>query len=459
MGYAGASVMQSSWEAGMDDVLSIRTMQRARLPHRPRLETLARLLGAAAFVATSATTAMAQKPLDGVTLSVASQNDQFAPVMAGLAPAFKEATGATLKVDILSYPELLTKITADFVGHSKGYDIVTMDIVWTGQFAAEGYSVDLTDWIKRDAAEIDTADIYPVLMSALGGWQGKQMAFPFAGYANVLAYRTDLYAAAGLTPPATMQELVADAIKLTDPARHQYGFVANGQKGPAVAQDWMQYNAELGGSILDPDGKPALNSPANIASLGIYKTLFDKATPPGAVDYDWGGREESFRQGLVANMQTWSVGAASYDNPEQSKITGRNAVVLAPPGEGQPKRYGVGGWGLAINADIDARQKEAAWAFIKWITSAPVQKRMALAGSGSYTRKSVLEDAELKAKFPFLPVIAESFAHGDGDFRPRIAQYPQIQDLLGTAVNAVLVGNADPKAALDAAQAKAEKLF
>ena len=73
-----------------------------------------------------------------------------------------------------------------------------MDIVWAGQFAESGYTVDLTDWIKRDAAEINVDDIYPVLMQALGNYDGKQVAFPFAGYANVLAYRTDLYEAAGL---------------------------------------------------------------------------------------------------------------------------------------------------------------------------------------------------------------------------------------------------------------------
>ena len=50
--------------------------------------------------------------------------------------------------------------------------------------------------------------------------------------------------------------MVANAYKLTDPPNH-YGFVANGQKGPAVAQDWMQYNNEMGGSILGADGKPA----------------------------------------------------------------------------------------------------------------------------------------------------------------------------------------------------------
>ncbi len=56
-------------------------------------------------------------------MTLASQNDQFATVLADLSPKFKEATGITVKVDILSYPELLSKLTADFVGHTKGYDL------------------------------------------------------------------------------------------------------------------------------------------------------------------------------------------------------------------------------------------------------------------------------------------------------------------------------------------------
>ena len=401
----------------------------------------------------------AEKPYDGMTLTLASQNDQFGTVMADLAPKFKDATGITVKVDIMSYPELLTKTTADFVGHTKGYDLITMDNVWSGQFAENGYTVNLTDWIKRDADEIKLKDIYPVLLESLGGYKGKQVAFPFAGYANVLAYRTDLFKAAGLKAPQTMEEMVADAIKLTDPAKKQYGFVANGQKGPAVAQDWMQYNAELGGSILGKDGKPALNSPANIKSLTVYKELFDKAAPPGAADYDWGGREEAFRQGIAAQMQTWSVGAANYGNPDQSKVVGKFDITVSPPGKGLPKKYGVGGWGMAINADIDDKRKEAAWLWIKWLTSPAIHKELNLKGAGSYLRISETHDADLKAKFPFVTVIDEVFANGDGEYRPRIPQYPQIQDLLGTAVNAVLIGNADPKKALDDAQAQAQKLF
>lgn len=401
----------------------------------------------------------ADKPLEGVTLNLASMNDQFSAVLAQIAPKFKEATGAELKVDIMDYGSLLTKTTADFVGHTAGYDLITMDIVWAGQFAANGYTVDLTELMKRDAKDLDSADIYPKLMEALGNYKGKQVAYPFAGYANVLAYRKDLYDAAGLKAPDTMEDLVAAAYKLTDPAKKQYGFVANGQKGPAVAQDWMQYNAEMGGSILDKDGKPALNSEANIKSLTVYRDLFKKAAPPGAADYDWGGREESFRQGIAANMQTWSVGAPGYYDPKTSKVVGKVAIALAPRGKGLPKIYGIGGWGMAINADAKDKQKEAAWTFIKWVTSPAIQKEMNLAGAGSYIRKSTVADKDLNAKYPFLPVLNEVFENGDGDYRPRIPEYPEIQDILGTAVNSVLVGTAEPKAALDAAQEAAAKLF
>jgi multiple sugar transport system substrate-binding protein len=413
----------------------------------------------AALIATAVPGLAQSQPYAGTTLHIASQNDQFAEPLVKLAPDFEKATGIKVSVDILSYPELLTKITADFIGKTKGYDVVTMDIVWAGQFNDAAYSVDLGAWIERDKAELNLDDIYPVALTSLGQYQGKYVAFPFAGYANVLAYRKDLYDAKGLPAPKTIQELVKDAFALTDRPNNIYGFVANGQKGPAVAQDWMQYNAQLGGTILNANGKPALNSAANIESLKVYKELFMKAAPPGAVNYDWGGREESFRQGLVANMQSWSVGAAAYGDPKQSKVVGKFAIAAAPPGEGVKQKYGFGGWGLAINAGVDKRQQEAAWLYIKWLTSAAIQKEMAKLGAGSYIRKSTVSDPDLVALYPFLPVLDTAFLNGDGDYRPRIPQYPEIQDILGTAVNAVLVGDADPKALLDKAQAQAEKLF
>ncbi len=412
------------------------------------------------LIALMSTTAFAQdKPLAGVTLTLASQNDQFGAVLAKMAPMFKEATGADLKVEIMDYGTLLTKTTADFIGDTKGYDLVTMDIVWAGAYAENGYSVDLTDWVARDAAELELDDIYPVALTSLGQYDGKYVAFPFAAYANVLAYRKDLFEAAGLALPATTEELVEAAKKLTDPSKNQYGFVANGQKGAAVAQDWMQYNTQLGGSILGEDGKPALNSAENVNSLAVYKQLFVETAPPGAIEYDWGGREESFRQGIAAMMQTWSVGAPGYSDPAISNVVGKVGIALSPVAAGLEPEYGVGGWGMAINADIDDKQKEAAWTFIKWLVSKPIHKEFNLQGAGSFMRISQMTDPDLTAKFDFLPVVAKVYENGNGEYRPRIPQYPEIQDILGSAVNSVLAGAAEPQAALDEAQAEAIKLF
>jgi multiple sugar transport system substrate-binding protein len=177
------------------------------------------------------------------------------------------------------------------------------------------------------------------------------------------------------------------------------------------------------------------------------------------VNYDWAARHEAFSQGMVVQHQIWSISIPTYENPEISRVVGRSGIMLAPTAEGMPKRYGIGGWGLAINAAVDERRRDAAWGCVKWASSAEMQRAFLDAGIGVFTRKSVLNDPALRQHFPFFAVADQSLTNGDADFRPRIPRYPQIQDLLGTAVNAVLVGTADPQRSLDDAQARALRLF
>ena len=403
----------------------------------------------------SASASASAQRFDGVTLNLAAESDQYAAVLKKLAPEFQAATGAQVVVDILGYPEEYSKITADFVGHTANYDLVTVDIVWSGEFAMNGYTVDLKPLIQRDAGEIDSSDIYDVMWK-LGEWQGKQVAFPMAGYANLLNYNKKAFDSAGLKPPTTMDELLADAKKLTDPSKNQYGITINGQKGPAGAQDFFVYNNQLGGHLLDANGKPTINSDANIANLNFFASLF-KYAPPGAVDYDWGARETAFKNGIALMQEGWSVARSGYEDPSQSKIVGQVGTVVAPIASGMAPTHGFGGWGIGINKD--SKNQDAAWAFIKWLTSKPIQKEWVLAGSGSYIRKSTLSDPDLLAKFPFQTFIADSFEKGDGDFRPRIPQYSKIQDIMGTAVNEVLHGTKTAKEVLDAAQAQIAPLF
>jgi multiple sugar transport system substrate-binding protein len=392
----------------------------------------------------------------GKTLTIATMSDPYAKPLQQMAQEFARRTGATVRVDVLGYPELASKVRSDFIGRTGNYDLMTVDIVWTGEFAVKGWTVDLTPYMRRDAAEIQREDIMPVTWK-LGGWQGKQVAYPFAGYANLLNYRTDLLRRVGAAPPRTVEQMRQIARRVTRRPNGPFGVVANGQQGAPVAQDWMAYNLQLGGSILGPDGRPALNSPRNVASLQFYASLFRCCTPPGSLDYDWAARETAFANGRAAFVETWSVSRASYEDPSTSKVAGEVGTMAAPPGQGQPARYAFGGWGLGINADSDA--KDAAWEFVKWITSPAQQRRFVELGAGSYIRRSTLTDPKLLRTHPWQRDILVAFEKGDGDFRPRIPQYSQIEEIVGKAVSSVLTGGVPAQRALDQAQAEASKVL
>jgi len=153
-------------------------------------------------------------------------------------------------------------------------------------------------------------------------------------------------------------------------------------------------------------------------------------------------------------MEGWSIARAGYENPEISSVTGKVDIALAPVAKGMEPKYGFGGWGIGLNAD--SKNAEAAWEFIKWLSSPDIQKEW-IRHDGAPIRRSTLEDPDLNKEYPWFPVLLESFEKGDGDYRPRIPQYSIIQDALGTTVNAYLVGEMSAQEALDQAQAQVEE--
>ena len=387
------------------------------------------------------------KKFDGVELTLASMTDQYVAGFRYLIPLFEEETGIKIVMDELGYVDLYQKLTADFVGKTAQYDLMTVDIVWSGEYAANGYTLPLDDFMARDAAVINVDDIMPVAWT-LGEWEGKHWAYPLAGYANVLNYRKDLLEAAGITPPTTQEELLDAAMKLTKD--EGYGIALLGAKGSAVAQDYMSFLQQHGGSILDANGNIALNTPKNVETLEFFGELFNYA-PPGSTDYWWDQRETAFRNGTVAMMEGWSIARAGYENPEMSSIVGKVDVTAAPVSAGMEPKYGFGGWGIGINASSDPVKQEAAWEFIKWLTSEEIQKEW-IKNDGAPIRRSTLQDPELNQLYPWFPLLLTSFENGDGDYRPRIPEYSIIQDALGTYVNAFLVKQETAENALIKAQ-------
>ncbi len=326
----------------------------------------------AAAPAVEAPAATGLDACQGQNLVLGSMTDQYVAAFRVLVPEFEQLSGATITLDELGYVDLYQKLIADFVGQTANYDLMTVDIVWSGEYGQNEYTLPLDDFMARDEAELQLDDILPVAWT-LGEWQGQHVAYPLAGYANVLNYRKDVLEAAGIEPPKTQEELLAAAQQLTDADNDFYGIALLGAKGSAVAQDYMAWVQQHGGRILDDDGNPALNTPENVEILKFFGELFEYA-PPGATDYWWDQRETAFRNGNVAMMEGWSIARAGYENPEISTIVGNVDLAAAPVAEGLEPKYGFGGWGIGINADSTPEEQECAWQFIKWLTSPEVQK-------------------------------------------------------------------------------------
>ena len=380
--------------------------------------------------------------------------DQYVGAFRYLLPRFAAKTGIVINLDELGYTDLYQKLNSDFVAHTAQYDLMTTDIVWSGQFAANKNTLDLTDLIAKEKASIKPEDI-PAVMWTQGEYLGKQYSFPLGGYANVLNYRKDLFDAKGIKPPTTQEEMFDDAKALTDSAKGIYGIALLGA-GSAGAQDFMVFVQQHGGTILDKDGKPKVNTPENAKTLEFFASLF-KYAPPGNADYWWDQRETAFRSGKVAMMEGWSIARADYEDPSLSSVVGKVDITKAPTSKGVAVTYGFGGWGIAINADSDKRKQEAAWEFIKWLSSPEVQKEWVL-HRGPPLRLSTMQDPDVVKVMPWMPLLQDSFVKGDGNYRPRIPQYSIIEDALGTYVNAFLVGKeTSAQAALDKAQAQIEK--
>jgi len=405
----------------------------------------------AAAAPTAAPAAAAAAPADakkfaGTKLTLASMTDQYVEAFRYLLPKFKEATGIEVTMEELGYTDLYQKLTADFVAHTGNYDLMTTDIVWAGEFAQNKYTQMLDDYMARDKDQLQLDDIMPVSWT-LSEYEGKHPAYPLAGYANVLNYRKDVLDAAGLKPPATQEELLAMAKQLTN-GKDQYGIAMLGAKGSAVAQDYMAWVQQEGGRLLDDKGQPVINSDQNVKILEFFGELF-KYNPPGAINYWWDDRETAFRTGKVAMMEGWSIARAGYEDPKISQIVGKVDIAPAPVAQGMDPKYGFGGWGIGINAD--SKNKDAAWEFIKWVTSPEVQKDW-IRHNGAPIRRSTLTDPELVKEYPWFPKLLTFFEKGDGNYRPRIPAYSKIQDVLGNNVNAFLAGQMTAKAALDDAQ-------
>jgi multiple sugar transport system substrate-binding protein len=267
----------------------------------------------------------------------------------------------------------------------------------------------------------------------------------------MLYYRKDLLEKAGLEPPETFDKLLSHAKKLKSPPE-LWGFVFQGMQYEGLVCNFLEILWGHGGDVIDADGKVVLDSPDAVAALSwlVKAVREEKICPPGVTTYQEEESRNIFQEGRALFMRNWPY-AWGKAQEEGSKIKGKVGIIPTMHAPGKKSAATLGGWGLGISAH--SKNKDAAWKFIEFATSAEIQKLFHEKKSVIPTRKKLFEDKDILEKHPHYSELYKVLLAARP--RPVHPRYAEISDAIQLHVSAVLVGKETPQ---DAAKKMAEEI-
>jgi len=311
------------------------------------------------------------------------------------------------------------------------------------QFVANGWYEPLDDWVNSQytAPDFDFADFLPGVINGLK-YDGVLYALPLNVDFHVLYYRKDLFEEAGLTPPATLEEMEEAARILHDPP-NIYGIALRGSKGHAVAM-FPSALHNFGADYLDENGNPNLTSPEAIAAFEWWGRMAREYGPPGGATMDFSTSTALLNSGRVAMIADSATFVHEALNPELSAVTDLIGFAKWPAG---PERDTPTIFVNGLPMSSTSKNKEATWYFQQWMTSKNSSVLSYLAALGQ-TRASVIEDERTKGALPedFVEAANFSMVNGDTNWVPRVLRIPEARDVIGNIIVVAIEGG-DVKAA------------
>lgn len=313
--------------------------------------------------------------------------------------------------------------------------------------AESGKVVDLSAALKTQ-----TAELYPGIRSALF-YQGKELGIALGGVGDyVLFYNKTDFAAAGIAgPPTTWAQLEADAIKLSDPAKHRYGIYIPFGTAEWISYDWESVLWSNGGQLVNSAGtKTEFDSPAGVAALTLWTDLVQKDHAAPTVSYAEAGSYDgapAFAGNAVAMIVEGQWALSEFKNIDYG-------VAEMPAGTSGHSAANIG-IGVASVFDHSTTANNAAITFVQWLSDPAQGAYFTAQSSGLPSAPDQLSYSAVKqeeASQPTYSVFADQL--NTGETRPTIPAYTAISLDLATEIDAAISGTISPAAALAKAAAE-----
>ncbi|QFZ78385.1 extracellular solute-binding protein [Streptomyces fagopyri] len=349
----------------------------------------------------------------------------------------------TIKQQSDQADQQLSDLEQHFQAKDPGYDVVTVDVVWTAEFAAKGWITPLTG---QNA--LDTTKLLPATVKS-ATYNGKLYAAPYGSDGGLLYYRTDLTK----TAPTTWDQLIADCKDKTTKG------TITGTKPACYAGQFAKYEGltvnaaeainATGGSVVGPDGRSAtVDSAQSATGLDFLVNGFkDGYIPKEALGFQETQSLNAFEAGQLMFMRNWPYAVAIL-NGKGSKVAGKFAVAPLPGPSGHGAST-LGGHNLGISTY--SKHKASALDFLKFIESDAVQRNNLTVGTLAPVLTAMYSDPALIAKFTYLPDLLKSIQTGVP--RPITPYYPGVTEAIETNAYAALQGRMTTHQALTNMQA------
>jgi multiple sugar transport system substrate-binding protein len=348
--------------------------------------------------------------------------------------------GQGLKATIKEFPESADEQRNQFVQRQRAKsgecDIFFSDVIWTAEFAAQKWLLDMSDYVNQRKSQF----IPSTLKS--NEVDNKYFGVPQATDGGLIYYRTDKIK----SMPSTWQDLYAQS-------KNGGGIVYQGAAYEGLTVHFLELALAAGGKVLSSDGKKAeIDSPENLKALKFMVDGIKSGDAPKAVTtYKEEESKRAFQSGKYASMRQWPYAYA--ETKKLPSIGNKFAVAAFPSFEGGGKAGILGGHNVVISTY--SKNPKGALLLADFISSDQIQKQDAVKYSVAPVVSKIYDDPAVKKALPFAPQLKQAVEQADT--RPVSPVYPQISEAIYKNVNQALSGSQTPEEALKAAQSQIDQ--
>jgi multiple sugar transport system substrate-binding protein len=350
-------------------------------------------------------------------------------------------SGDGLSAKLLEFPTSADEQRNQFVQRQEAKsgecDVFLSDVVWTAEFAAQKWLLDMSDYVSARKGEFIPSTLETI------HYEGKYFGVPQATDSAFIYYRDDEVKSV----PQTWQELYADA-------KSKGGIVYQGASYEGLTCDYLELAFAAGGKVLSDDGKKSeIDSPANLKALQfMVDGVKSGAATKAVTTYMEEESRRAFESGRPAFMRNWPY-AYALGNAKGSKVKGKFKVAPFPTFEGAGKAGILGGHNLVISAF--SKNPKGAVKLIDFLSSPEIEKLYAAKFSIAPVLDATYDDPDVQKALPFAQELRQAVTQAKT--RPVSPVYPQISQAIYKNVNQALAGRVSAQDALKTADSQINK--